>query len=111
MGNFICATVLLAIVIIFTAVNSVIICNFCDEMIELIDNGKTEDAVEFWKSKKPYIQIFVRDAEIDVVSAEADALGESISIEDGEVEMGRLRLREAISELKSSEMVTFGNVF
>jgi len=111
MGNFIFATILLSAVLIFTAVNSVVICNFCDEMTALIDEGKTEEAIDYWKEKKNYIQIFIRDAEIDVVSAEADALGESISIEDGEVEMGKLRLREAITELKNCEKITFGNVF
>lgn len=111
MGNFIFATVLLSLVLIFTAVNSVIICNLCDEMTALIDEGKTEEAIAYWKDKKNYIQTFVRDAEIDVVSAEADALGESISIEDGEVEMGKLRLREAISEVKNCEKMTFFNVF
>ena len=111
MGNFIFASVLLLAVLIFTAVNSVLICNFCDEMTALIDEGKTEEAIAYWKEKKNYLQIFIRDAEIDVVSAEADALGESISIEDGEVEMGKLRLREAITELKNCEKITFGNVF
>ena len=103
MGNMILASILLAVVIIFTAVNSVIICNICDEMIKLIDENNTDSAIELWKEKKEYIQIFIRDAEIDIVSAEADALGESISIEDGEIEMGRLRFREAVVELKNSE--------
>ena len=111
MGNFVCASILLALVLIFTSVNSVVICNFCDEMILLIDEGRYEEAIDYWRSRKNYIQIFVRDAEIDVVSAEADALGESISIEDGEVEMGKLRLREAVTEIKNSEKINFGNVF
>lgn len=111
MGNVIFASILLSVVIIFTAVNSVIICNICDEIIELIDNGDAESAIALWNAKKDYIQIFVRDAEIDVVSAESEALGESISLEDGEAEMGKLRLRDAVIEIKNSESITLKNVF
>ncbi len=111
MGNFICALVLLAVIIIFTAVNCTMICNICDDMIALIDEGKIDEAVKLWEEKRTYIAIFVRDAEIDVVTAEAGALGESIALEDGEAEMGRLRLRDAVIELKNSEELNFEDVF
>lgn len=111
MGNFVFATVLLAIIIIFTAVNSVRICDICDDMLALIDAGNTEEAIALWSEERDYLAIFVRDAEIDVVSAEADALGESIALEDGEAEMGAMRLREAITELRNSEKPSFQDIF
>ena len=111
MGNMILACILLAFVLIFTVVNSVVICNICDEIILLIDENKTEDALYLWNSKKNYIQYFVRDAEIDVISAEVENLGESVALEDGEAEMGKLRLREAVAEIINSESMTFSNVF
>ncbi len=111
MGNMIIACILIAFVIIFTCVNSVIICSICDEMISLIDSGRTDDAISLFNEKRAYLAIFIRDAEIDVVSAEAEFLGESISFEDGEAEAGRMRLREAVTELKNSEKPTFQDIF
>lgn len=111
MGNFIFATVLLSIVIIFTGVNSFIICELCDEMIELIDAGYTEEACAIWKENRTYISIFVRDAEIDVVNTEVEAMEGVSSIEDGEAEAGRMRLREAVAEILDSEKVSLADVF
>ena len=48
MGNFIFASILLAAVIIFTAVNSFIICDICDDITACIDSGETERAFELW---------------------------------------------------------------
>ncbi len=111
MGNMIVACILIAFVVIFTCVNSYIVCNICDEMIKLIDSGKTEEAIAMWEEKKSYLSLIIRDSEIDVVSAEAELLGESISFEDGEAEQGRMRFREAISELINSEKPSFQNIF
>lgn len=111
MGNFICSLILLSAIILFTVINSVIICNICDKMIELTENGNSEQAIILWQEHKYYISFFVRDAEIDVVTAEADALGESIELEDGEAEIGALRFKEAVAEIKNSEKMTWGNIF
>lgn len=111
MGNFICSVILLTAVILFAVINSVIICNICGEMIDLAESGNISQAVAMWQEYKYYISYFVRDAEIDVVSAEADALGDSIELEDGEAEIGALRFKEAVTEIINSEKMTFGNVF
>lgn len=111
MSNFICAVTLIAVVIIFSVVNSVIICNICDELTRLLDEGNVEKARDLWESKKGYLSFFIRDAEIDVVSSEAAALGESIALEDGEAELGALRFREAVEELRHGELPNIFNIF
>ncbi len=103
MGNFICATVILILMIIFISVNSVIICNICDDITALIDTGEIEEAVKLWQEKKNYIALFVRDAEIDVVTAEASKIEQSTPIEDTEADPDSLGFREAVSEVKNSE--------
>lgn len=111
MGNFITSIIILLAVIVFTAVNSSIICSLCDEMISLIDSGERDRAIELWNEKREYIAVFVRDAEIDVASAEAESTGESLPLEDGEAEPEMLRFREAVEEIKNSEKLSFGNIF
>lgn len=111
MENFIVAIVLLTVIIVFTAVNSFMICSICDEIIMLIDIGEIDKACELWNEKKSYLALFIRDAEIDVVESESSALSSEIPFEDGEAEAGKLRLREAVTELKNSEMPNFKNIF
>lgn len=111
MGNYICAIIILIIIVIFTAVNSFTVCNICDEMLSLIDENKLEAACELWREKRFYISLFVRDAEIDVVTAEAEEMDQSKVTEDGEAEAAKLRLREAIMEIKRSESFTFESIF
>lgn len=103
MGNFICAVVILSLVVIFTGVNSVIICDICDDMIGLIDSGYTEEAKAIWIEKRDYISVFVRDAEVDVVNSEAESLGVEIPVEDAEAAAATLKFREAVVELRNSE--------
>lgn len=111
MGNFISAAIILAIVVAFTGINSAFICNKCDEIIALNDAGNTEEAIALWNESKAYFAIFIRDAEIDVVSSEAESLGESVSLEDGEAELGRMRFSEAVKEIRDSEKIGLQNIF
>ena len=55
MGNFYFALGILAFIIIFTAVNSFIICNICDDITEMIDKGDIENACKLWQEKGKYI--------------------------------------------------------
>ncbi len=110
MGNFICAVVILAFIVIFTGVNSIIVCDICDDMIDLIDAGKADEASRLWKEKQMYVSLFVRDAEIDVVSAEAEKNKEKTPFEDGEAEAAIMSLREAIMELKNSEYFNWQSI-
>ena len=103
MGNFICATVILILMIIFISVNSVIVCNICDDITALIDAGEIEHAAELWQEKMNYIALFVRDAEIDVVTAEAMKIEEATPIEDAEAAPDSLAFRDAVAEVKNSE--------
>lgn len=111
MGNFVVAIVILSAVMIFTAVNSVIICNLCDEMIDLADKGEIERAKELWQEKKGYLGLFIRDAEIDVVTAELSRSEQSVAIEDGEAEAAIISLKDALEELKHSECPQILNIF
>lgn len=111
MGNFAVALVLLSIVIIFTGVNSVVICNICDDIIRLIDENKLEEACRKWEENYEYIAIFVRDAEIDVVNAEAKELKEGIPYEDAEAEAGKIKFRDSVLEIIYSEKPSFQDIF
>ncbi len=111
MGNFIFASILLAAVIIFTAVNSFIICGICDDVISYIDSGENELALALWSKRKGYISVFVRDAELDVVTAHAEKLTSDTALEDGEAESAILAFRDAVSEIYHSEYPSFFNVF
>ena len=103
MDNFIIACIILVSIIIFTGVNSYMICDICDDIIALIDSGSDEEAKALWQEKRDYIAIFVRDAEIDVADSEVSSFGTGTAPEDGEAESGRMRFREAISEIRDCE--------
>lgn len=107
MGNFICATVILILMVIFISVNSVMVCNICDEITALIDENDLEAAAELWQEKKNYISLFVRDAEIDVVTAEAMKAEGSTPIEDAESAPNSLAFRDAVAEVKNSELFSW----
>lgn len=109
MNNFIIAIIILALIIIFTVINSIYICSVCDDIIALIDEGRLEEAYSIWEEKKGYIAYLVRDAEIDVVTAETGSLGSDAAIEDGEA-VG-LRFRDAIQEIKNTEAFSAENIF
>lgn len=111
MENFVIAIILLIIIILFTALNSFFICRICDDIIAFIDIGDTENAYKLWKEKKSYLALFIRDAEIDVVDSEANALSEETPVEDGEAEAGKLRFRDAVKELRNSEFPNFDGIF
>ena len=107
MGNFIFTTVILVLMVIFISINSVIVCNICDDITALIDAGFLEEAAQRWQEKKNYIALFVRDAEIDVVTAEAMKIQQATPIEDAEAAPDSMAFREAISEVKNSERFTW----
>lgn len=111
MGNFICAIVILCLIVTFTGVNSIILRDICDDMIGLLDAGKPEEAIELWKDKKAYVALFVRDAEIDVVTAEIKKTEEELPFEDGEAEAKIMSLRDAVLEIKNSEFPNWQSIF
>lgn len=111
MHNFIIAVILIVFIVIFTTVNSFYICSVCDDIEALLNEGKIEEAVELWNSKKYYISFFVRDAEMDVVSTEADNLLRHYSLEDGEAESAKMSFSDAVNEIKLSEKLSFESIF
>ena len=111
MGNFICAVIIILALLLFVIINSVMICSICDDIIEFIDKGDTESAERLWSEKKNYISLFVRDAEIDVVTAEAEKLKKAIPPEDAEAETDAFALRDAIIEVKNSEFLNLQGLF
>lgn len=111
MHNFIIAVILIAFTLIFTVANSIYICSVCDNIQALLSEGKTEEAVELWESKRFYLSFFIRDAEIDVADTEAENLLKHYSLEDGEAEMAKMSFSDAINEIKLSEKLSFESVF
>jgi len=111
MENFVIAVFLVSLTVIFVIINCFYICSVCDDIISLIDENKNDEARELWNKNKSYISIFVRDAEIDVVESEAEALEEETPQEDGEAPASAMKFREAILEIKNSEKPTFLNIF
>ncbi len=111
MGNFICSIVILILMVIFISVNSVIVCNICDDITQLIDSGEVEEAAKVWQEKMSYIAFFVRDAEIDVVTAEASKIQQSTPIEDAEAAPDSMSFREAVTEVKNSERFSWQGLF
>lgn len=111
MGNFAVAVILISLLLIFTGVNSFFICSVCDELILLVDEEKIDEAKQLWDEKKDYLSFFVRDAEIDVVSAEFNGASEKIANEDGEAELSITGLKDAINELKHGEKPSLLNIF
>lgn len=111
MRNLIISCILLALVVGFTAISSYNVCRICDEMISLVDAGEIGKAYEIWQGSADYISFFVRDAEIDVVTAELEGVYKSLPIEDGEREAACIALRDAINEIRRSEQPSFRSVF
>lgn len=111
MRNLIVACILLASVVSFTAISSARVCSICDEMISLVDAGEIDKAGELWQKNCDYIAYFVRDAEIDVVTAELEGVYESFAVEDGEREAACVALRDAINEISHFERLSFRSVF
>ena len=111
MGNFITALRLLLAIGIFTAVNSSILCSLCDEMLALVERGDIDGAIAVWDENKGYFSLFVRDAEIDSVSAEIEKHRASTAKGDGNTAGVESGLRDAINEILDSEKVNFGDIF
>lgn len=111
MGNFIVAVTLISLLLIFTGVNSFIVCSVCDELILLIEEENIDEAKRLWDEKKNYLSFFIRDAEIDVVSAEFNGASAKTANEDGEAESSIIDLKDAVNELMHGEKPTLHNIF
>ncbi len=111
MSNYIIALILVACVACFTVFNSVFITDICDDIQELLNENKAKEAVDLWNAKRSYIAIFVRDAEIDVVDAEAKGLESETPLEDAEAENAILKFASAVNEIKQSEKLSFQTIF
>lgn len=111
MGNFITALILLLAIGVFTAVNSSILCALCDEMLSLIERGDINGAIAVWDDNKGYFSLFVRDAEIDAVSAEIEKIRSSFEKDDGSYAVREAGLRDAINEILDSEKANLSDIF
>ena len=49
MNNFIVAIIILAVVIVFSVINSIYICSVCDDITALIDQNKLDEAKKLWE--------------------------------------------------------------
>ena len=105
MENFVIAILFLSTILLFTVFNSIYICGICDDIIDMIDNGDISAAGELWQENQGYISFFVRDTEIDSVSARAEAIKEGSEAESAQ------KLRSAVEELRDSEKATFRHIF
>ena len=104
MGNFVYALIILALIIIFTAVNSVIICNICDDITALIEENCVEVACGVWEDNRKYISLFVRDTEIDLV----DTAIRQINTQNPD---GKNFFIEAVNEVRRSESIYWDCIF
>ncbi len=111
MNNFIIAIISVLLIFAFITINSFVICDICDDLIDYVEKEQLESAKDLWEKKKFYLSLFIRDAEIDVVTAEFNGVLEKTSIEDGESELNTTSLIDALNELKHSEKPSFNNVF
>lgn len=111
MENTILAFILIFIVLIFTGVNSFFICEICDKLIYLAEQEDINALENLWAEKRPYLSLFIRDAEIDSAEAEIKNLQTAIAFEDGETENAKISLTDAINELKNFEKLSFENLF
>ena len=106
MRNFICAVILLFAVITIASVNSFFILDIFDDMLNLIERGDANAAIELWERKEKYVSLFIRDSEIDLINR--DILYYRLY---GESKENEKRLIFTINELKESEKINFFNVF
>ncbi len=104
MGNFIYAVIILVLIIVFTAVNSVIICNICDDIIGLIEEDSIDIARGIWENNRKYISIFVRDTEIDLVDT-------AIRQIETQIPDSKVLFKEAVNEVRRSESVDWDCIF
>lgn len=111
MGNTVLAFLLVLFVVIFTGVNSFFVCEICDRLIYLIQTEDYAELEAFWEEKRPYLSMFIRDAEIDSAEAEIKNLNIAIAFEDGEAETAKTSLIDAINELKNFEKLSAENLF
>ena len=111
MGNFICAVVILSLVVIFTGVNSIIICDICDDMISLAEAENFDELSHIWGQSRGYLSLFIRDAEIDVVDAEIKKVESEVPFEDAEAATDIISLKDAILELRYSESISWLCIF
>lgn len=111
MENFVISVIIISAVVIFVIFNSFTICGICDDITDLIDSGNTKEAVSLWESKRGYISVFVRDVEIDHVDGYSDYFGKNQDTNDAESEAKRIDLKNAVDEIKNSELPNFTNIF
>ncbi len=107
MGNFILAVIMLSALIIFTGVNSFYICDVCDDIIELTDQSKFQEAVSLWEANSDYISFFVKDSDIDDVDLQAQRILNSQTPSNLDTES----FKAAIQEIKNSEKSNLKNIF
>ncbi len=110
MGNLITGCILIAFVIAFTSLSSFIVVSTCEEIIALVDSGDIDSALQLWNRRACFISLFVRDAEIDVVTG-AFENSDKFPLEDGERETANTELCDAIKEIIDFERISFYSVF
>ena len=98
MGNFICSVIIICLIVIFVAVNCLIVDSICEKIIKYIDQNDTESAKAVWSDKKHYLSRFHPDREIDSVTNAT------------EFEADPARFRQAVTEIRDSEVLSLWGV-
>lgn len=111
MKNFVIALILLILIIAFTIVNSVIITNIADKLIQMV-NGDINQLADYWQEKYYYISISTHSAvleEADIAISDMRAYLETESYED--YNAAKKRFLNAVDEIKTGEMAVLYNIF
>ncbi len=111
MENLVVAVIILAVLLVFTGVNSFIICNSCEEISSFVNENAFDEAVTRWESRKNYIALFVRDSEIDIVDEQMEELFEVEDGDERELESAKNELLTALTELKQGEAIGWQQIF
>lgn len=107
MKRFICAVIMLALIIIITASVNIYLISLSDTMIELSSDSKnTQEIKDFWQSKKIWFNIFLPHEQIDDVNSYIEELDNGKNPKETFE-----NLKTSVEELKEKISFTAENVF
>ena len=104
MANLRISLFLLAFVLVFTAVNGIIVSRRCEQILSLCLSGDVAGAVSLYESNEKYFSLFVRDSDTDSAAAAAEGL------KSGTPNSAAAFLL-AIREIQAGESLAFFNLF
>lgn len=112
MKSFVGAIILLCIVTAFVVTNAVILDSVCEDIANLLDQNRTEEAYGLWKKKESYLSYFLNFRDIELIEEEAENMHSYFLLGNTEeTEASRVRLLVIFDELRDAEKPLFSNIF